>query len=163
MKKKLFLYTILFIFLFIVTGCDLENKVYKNNGLKITIPKDLKEAEFEGMTFYLEKDEMYITGSFASYEDLMKLDVTKDSKIEVYINNVVNNNNLDLDIKKNKTNNKEIFYYGTYDDSENDYYNLISFFKNDKGIWIITLACPKEFKYDLKDKFLDYIKTVEFY
>ena len=41
MKKKLFLYTILFISLFIVTGCDLENKVYKNNGLKITIPKDI--------------------------------------------------------------------------------------------------------------------------
>ena len=161
--KRFFLYTILFISIFIITGCDFDNTTYKSNGLKITLPKGLKKSDFDGMTLYMEKDDMYVSGSFISYDDLMKLDITKDSNIENYIDNIISNNEISTTIKKSKTNNSNSFYYGTYDDTEYEYYNIISFFKTDKGYWIVTLSCPKNYKYDYKNRFLDYIKTIEFY
>ena len=160
MKKNKFIKTILLLtFLISLTGCSNE-KVYKNNGIKITMEKGLFYKHHETATIYYENNEIFVIGLKEKFEDLYKLDINNETSIEEYVEEIFLNREESFDLIKDEN----LYYYKyEYEINNNTFYYVSTIHKSDDGFWICNFACKKENKEKYHDLFIKWGKSIKFY
>lgn len=175
MKKVLSLFACMML-LFGVQGCSLfsdddssdtpkasekKDKVYSDNGMKITIPSDFYKKDIASLTNYYESEEAIVTALKQGFKELDGTDLSSKSSLEDYAKAVLSTNKLDSKLYTSD-NNKYIYFTYEKEVSGKDFYYMGVVYKTEDAFWLLNFACNKKDKSDYSDTFIKWANTVEF-
>jgi len=157
-KKRILKNILILIIIVLLTGCS-DEKIYKRNGISITMMKGLFYKEHPNASIYYENNEIFFIGLKEKYEDLIKLDLNNETTIEEYVQEIFINREESFDLIKD-----ENLYYYTYDyEIDNTvFYYISTIHKSNDGFWICNFACKKTDKDKYHDLFIKWAKSIKF-
>lgn len=143
----------------VLTGCSTE-KIYKYNGIKVTMAKGLFYRPHENADFYYENNNLFVIGIKETFEELLELDINHETTIEEYVNEVFLNSGQSYDLIKD-----ENLYYYTYEYEINNhnYYYVSTIHKSYDSFWVLNFACRSDDKDKYHALFIKWGKSITFY
>ncbi len=153
MRKNIFKLFIIIFALFLVIGCD-KKVVHDEGDFKITLSSEYKKRISETFHYYYQDNTNVITVVKEEIEDLDDIKITSESTTEEYLTEAMKINN-----KEGKIIDGNNYSYVEYESST--HYHLAVVFKSADSFWTINFMCLKEDKDNSKDKFMNYIKSIE--
>ncbi len=145
-----------------------DKKVFKDNGLEITLTDEFEEKtlDLDGVSiksFDSPRASVVINKDPLTY--LKQYNITSKSTVKEYANYITKLNEKRDGKKDIKVNEKDDLYYYTYDyydkDDKTSYFYMNAFFKGKDGFYVINLFGKSNQREVLEKEFLEYIKSVK--
>lgn len=161
--KNLTIISILFIFIFVLTGCQIrfffeKEETFTNEGLSITLTNNFYEKEHIAFTSYYESNNMMVVVIKENYSILSSVGITKDSSLENYLKTVILANKHDSSVKE-----EDDITYFDYVSSEGgkDFKYVVTAVKGSEAIYLVQFCVVEDTYDDYKDDIFEYAKSLE--
>lgn len=162
MQKKRMGAILLVMCCILLGGCfskAVKQKDYTSHGFNIKMDEGMTEKDVMSTTATFMNNEAVVTALKEEFTLLETIGLSKDSKIEDYMEVIIENNKVDSEPKE-----KDGIHYIEYEKavSGKNYYYVSAFYKSDDAFWLVNFACEKTNKKEYQETFLKWAKTVTF-
>lgn len=160
--KKIGLAVLVFMVSLVLVGCSLggdKQKTYSTNGFKVTMDEGFYEKDLISATLYLESNNAIMTALKEKFTDLSAVDLSKDSKLDDYIELVMTVNKATGEPKKSSDGKYQYFTYEKEVSGKTFYYQA-TVVKGSDAFWLVNFACLESEKADFQEKFLKWADSI---
>jgi len=167
--KKSFLLLLVFIFIFSLVGCQVNEKTFSGGGLEIKLTSDFKEVENALYDIYIINDQnvAFMSKRYTKHQTIQNVDLSTLTR-EEYMSFCIANYGWDATVFSVERPNEEFdsfcyCYYGEYNQTTGEYtYGYMMIVMSDENYFYnISLAVPYAKFQDSKQLLMEYAISIK--